>query len=490
MKSMVLAVRCLRKSSLRPMSWRSSTRPSSLVSSSVIAVSIATLLPIDCSSGNARLTRSAHSTSSVPISRIGGSKVRTSNRMTALAVCCIWSMASSIAVIRFLISPRSNGVMNVRRTAVSTSRVILSASFSNWLTRWQNTGVSSPPRSMPCNASAPCTTVCEWRANRSKNRSSLGRKARNQRSITGVHCCGKMTSQGGLSRNCHKPFPRESGRQPPMEPGHPPLCRPEMPRKPVLLERPPEIMRDLADHAAPERQHADHKDRALDHRHPLSEAGQILLHGDDDEGTDDRAEHGTETADQRHQHDLSGHRPVHVGERGILRHEHLERAGKARQRAGEDVGEQLVLIGLVAERDRPLLVFPDRLQHLAERRIDGAKDDQKTEQEPGKDDVIKHRRVREIEKAEQISLRDALDTVFAMGERRLQIDEIQQLRQSQRDHREIDALTPDSNEACDDAKPGGTGGADQNSKLGRKAPDLHRMRGDVARGTQKHRVTE
>ena len=80
--------------------------------------------------------------------------MRTSNSTTALAVCCIWSMASSIAVIRFLMSTRSNGVMKVRRTAVSTSRVILSASFSNWLTRWQNTGVSSPPRSMSCSASA------------------------------------------------------------------------------------------------------------------------------------------------------------------------------------------------------------------------------------------------------------------------------------------------------------------------------------------------
>ena len=156
-------------------------RPSSLPISSVMAVSIATLSPIDCISGSARPTRLAHSTSSVPISRIGGSKVRTSNSITAFAVCCIWSMASSIAVIRFLMSPRSNGVMKVRRTAVSTSRVMSSASFSNWLTRWQNTGVSSPPRSMSCSASAPCTTVWACRANRSKNRSSLGKKARNQR---------------------------------------------------------------------------------------------------------------------------------------------------------------------------------------------------------------------------------------------------------------------------------------------------------------------
>ncbi len=43
--------------------------------------------------------------------------MRTSNSTTAFAVCCIWSIASSIAVIRFLMSPRSNGVMKVRRTA-------------------------------------------------------------------------------------------------------------------------------------------------------------------------------------------------------------------------------------------------------------------------------------------------------------------------------------------------------------------------------------
>src|ERR1700732_1117443 len=36
---------------------------------------------------------------------------------------------------------------------------------------------------MPCNACAPCTTVWECRANKSKNRSSLGKKARNHCSI-------------------------------------------------------------------------------------------------------------------------------------------------------------------------------------------------------------------------------------------------------------------------------------------------------------------
>jgi hypothetical protein len=55
---------------------------------------------------------------------------------------------------------------------------------------------------------------------------------------------------------------------------------------------------------------------------------------------------GAEAADQRHQHDFAGHRPVHVGERNVLRHEHLQRSGKARERARKDEDQQLVLVGL------------------------------------------------------------------------------------------------------------------------------------------------
>src|SRR6202171_1792555 len=90
----------------------------------------------------------------------------------------------------------------------------------------------------------------------------------------------ETAGQSGPSHNCHKPSSEESALERTMEPGHPPLCRTEeMFRKPVRLERPPEIVCDLADHAAAESQHADHEDHALDHRHPLPEAAQILLHG-------------------------------------------------------------------------------------------------------------------------------------------------------------------------------------------------------------------
>ena len=96
---------------------------------------------------------------------------------------------------------------------------------------------------------------------------------------------------------------------------------PQKPPEIGYLERTAEKMRDLADHAAAERQHAGDEDDALDHRHPLAESGQVLLHGDDHEGADDRAEHRAEAAHQRHQHDFARHAPVHVGQRSILRHE-------------------------------------------------------------------------------------------------------------------------------------------------------------------------
>ena len=63
----------------------------------------------------------------------------------AAAVACISSMASSIDWIRSLMSPRSNGVMKVRRTASRTSRAMSSASCSRSTMVRQCWGTASPP---------------------------------------------------------------------------------------------------------------------------------------------------------------------------------------------------------------------------------------------------------------------------------------------------------------------------------------------------------
>src|ERR1043165_10242575 len=55
---------------------------------------------------------------------------------------------------------------------------------------------------------------------------------------------------------------------------------------------------DLADDAATEQEHAGDEDDALDHRHPLVQRVQVILHRDDDERTHHRAENGAEPTDQ------------------------------------------------------------------------------------------------------------------------------------------------------------------------------------------------
>jgi hypothetical protein len=132
----------------------------------------------------------------------------------------------------------------------------------------------------------------------------------------------------------------------------------------------------LADDAAAEGQHADHEDHALHDGHPGAELRQVVLHGDDDRGADHRAEDRAHAAEQRHQHHLARHRPVHVGQRGELEDERLGGAGQAGQRGRQHEGQQLVAVGVVAERDGARLVLADRLQHLAEGRVDDAVDDQ------------------------------------------------------------------------------------------------------------------
>jgi hypothetical protein len=57
--------------------------------------------------------------------------------------------------------------------------------------------------------------------------------------------------------------------------------------------------------------------------------------------------------------------------------------------------------------------------------------------------------------AEQLAARHALQAVFAAGERRLQADEVHHLRHRQRDHREVDALAADRDQADQQAEQAG-----------------------------------
>ena len=127
------------------------------------------------------------------LARMSGSKVLTSNRVMALAVFCIWSMESSSELVSPRMSPRSKGVMKLRRTASRTSRATSSASCSCFMTSAQRSRTPGPPSSTRRSAAAPSTSVRAWASNRSKNLSSFGMTARNRLSMAGgPSACGRI----------------------------------------------------------------------------------------------------------------------------------------------------------------------------------------------------------------------------------------------------------------------------------------------------------
>ena len=76
------------------------------------------------------------------------------------------------------------------------------------------------------------------------------------------------------------------------------------------------------------------------------------------------------------------------------------------------------------------------------------------------------------------------------GERRLQAEEEDHLRERQRDHREIDALAADREQAGHHAEQRGARGAGRIASSGGKPQTLAACAVDVARGAEEHGVAE
>ena len=207
---------------------------------------------------------------------------------------------------------------------------------------------------------------------------------------------------------------------------------------------------------------------------------QVVLHRRDEKRADDRPQYRADPADQCHQHDLARHRPIDIGEGGKLKHERLCRPGEPRQGRRQDKGEQFVLLRAIAERNGARLVLADRLQHLAEGRVDRAYDNPEAEQKYREHEVVHHHRLVQVDDAKQIAARHCLDAVFATGELRLHAEEEGHLCERQRDHREIDALPPDRQQARKETKQRGGERTRDDRELRRKAPRLGGMRRKIA----------
>ena len=76
--------------------------------------------------------------------------------------------------------------------------------------------------------------------------------------------------------------------------------------------------------------------------------------------------------------------------------------------ADKHEGQQLVAVDVVAQRNGARLVFLDRLQHLAERRMHDAHDEREAGDADRQHDVVQRQVVGQIDQAEQLAARHAL----------------------------------------------------------------------------------
>src|SRR5690606_19552207 len=139
---------------------------------------------------------------------------------------------------------------------------------------------------------------------------------------------------------------------------------------------------------------------------------------------------------------------------------------------------------------RPALILPDRTQDHAEGRIDDTPDAEDADEEDRQHEIVDVEWLPQIDEAQQEAARNALNAVLTVGEGRLQTEEIEHLRQSQRDHGKIDSLPAYGEETHYEAKYGRTGRSDQYADFRRHSPDLDRVGAEIGSSPKEGGVAE
>ena len=102
--------------------------------------------------------------------------------------------------------------------------------------------------------------------------------------------------------------------------------------------------------------------------------------------------------------------------------------------------------------------------------MNGAIDQEKPGQENSEHDIVQSHAVREVDHAEQLAARHALQAVFAAEKFHLEQHEVQHLRECQRDHRKIDASAANRETAENPAEQPRKRGAGDDADFRRHAP--------------------
>ncbi len=221
---------------------------------------------------------------------------------------------------------------------------------------------------------------------------------------------------------------------------------------------------------------------SADHQRPRLRPGtDDVLQDQKGPGPDERAEERSGPAEQRHDDDLTRRRPVERLDRHHRESQRVERAGQPAEERVEDEREVLDAGDVVAAGRGAIGVLADRLQHGAERRVEDALEGGHREADHHQREVVEDERAvqrqPEPEQAEGRH-RDATQAVVAarpVGQ--MEADEVEQLGEGQREHREVDAPPPQAEETDDhaaeqgQAEPGAEGQPQRGDlELGQRDP--------------------
>ena len=166
-------------------------------------------------------------------------------------------------------------------------------------------------------------------------------------------------------------------------------------------------------------------------------------------GTDDRAH----AAQHDHHDQVAGCLPRHVRRRGELREVREQHAGDHAHQRRDHVGDEPVAQRGEAERRHPPLVAAAAAQYHAEARADEAVEGDEKQDQHAEGDVVEDGVARQREDAEVAARRDCQPVVAAVL---LQADreEVDHLRERERDHDESDAAGAQAHETDDDGERG------------------------------------
>src|SRR5437016_6230496 len=198
--------------------------------------------------------------------------------------------------------------------------------------------------------------------------------------------------------------------------------------------------RERAPDAPGQKEDERHEDEPDGDRPALGECAQPVFQQQEGAGADEG----------RHDHHLPRRDPVEGFDGHDSQAEGVERAREAREERGKDEGQVLDPPDVIAARRRAVAVLTDRPEHGAEGRVEDPLEPGNGETHQRESEVVKGERALDADlPAEEVhrQLRNAAQSIVAARDvGQVEGDEVQELGEGQREHGEVDAAAPQTEE--------------------------------------------